>query len=201
MNRVVKKMRRLEIRDAAGANALLTSSYLADHNRRFATAPASAEDFHRRTPSRTALDRIFQLEETRVLSNDWVVRYDNPWLQVARQSRYAPAGSQVVVREAPSRARVALSRAADDVDRAAGPAGQSRAPAHAATGGSGHSAEAPPQRRSRLASRHARDRSSPNAGPSGDAMTGRRPMDAAGAVDAQNAPTRPYLRDGVISLR
>src|SRR3990170_3282010 len=48
----------------------------------------------------TALDRAFQLEETRVLSNDWVIRYDTRYFQVARQSRLAPARSTVLVREA-----------------------------------------------------------------------------------------------------
>jgi transposase len=99
-DRLVKKLRRLGIADAAAANAFLDTTYLAEHNARFAQAPASAEDFHRRAPSRTVLDRVFQLETTRVLSNDWVVRYDSRYFQVARQSRQAPARSTVVVREA-----------------------------------------------------------------------------------------------------
>src|SRR2546425_9674035 len=61
--------------------------------------PASTDDFHRRTPSRVTLDRVLQLEETRVLSNDWVIRYDTRCLQVARQSHQAPARSTVLVRE------------------------------------------------------------------------------------------------------
>jgi hypothetical protein len=77
----------------------LETTYLPEHNARFAQAPASAENFHRRTPSRIALDRVFQLEETRVLSNDWVIRYDTRYLQVARQSHQAPARSTVLVRE------------------------------------------------------------------------------------------------------
>src|SRR2546428_10953072 len=60
---------------------------------------ASTDDFHRRTPSRTTLDRVFQLEETRVLSNDWVIRYETRCFQVARQSHQAPARSTVLVRE------------------------------------------------------------------------------------------------------
>jgi hypothetical protein len=72
---------------------------LPEHNQRFAVAPASAEDFHRRIPSRTTLDRVFQFEEARVLSNDWVVRYDTRYFQVARQSHQAPACSTVLVRE------------------------------------------------------------------------------------------------------
>jgi transposase len=99
-DRLVKKLRRLGIADAAAANEFLEHTYLLEHNRRFAVAPASAEDFHRRVPSRTTLNRVFQLEEDRVLSNDWVVRYDTRYFQVARQSGHAPARGTVVVREA-----------------------------------------------------------------------------------------------------
>ena len=99
-DRLVKKLRRLGIGDAAAANGFLEHTYLPEHNRRFAVTAASAEDFHRRVPSRTTLDRVFQLEEERVLSNDWVVRYATRYLQVARQSGQAPARSTVVVREA-----------------------------------------------------------------------------------------------------
>ena len=66
----MKKLRRFGIADAPAANAFLETTYVPEHNARFAQAPASAEDFHRRTPSRVSLDRALQLEETRVLSND-----------------------------------------------------------------------------------------------------------------------------------
>jgi transposase len=99
-DRLVKKLRRLRIADATAANVFLATTYLPEHNDRFAQAPASAEDFHRRTPSPAALDRAFQLEATRVLSNDWVVRYATRAFQVARQSHQAPARSTVLVREA-----------------------------------------------------------------------------------------------------
>jgi hypothetical protein len=99
-DRLVKKLRRLGIADAAAANAFLETTYLPEHNQRFAHAPASAEDFHRRIPRRVTLDTVFQLEETRVLSNDWVVRYDTRSFQVLRQSHQAPARSTVLVREA-----------------------------------------------------------------------------------------------------
>lgn len=99
-DRLVKKLRRVGIAEAAAANAFLEGTYLPEHNARFAHAPTSGEDFHRRTPGRVALDRAFQLEETRVLSNDWVIRYDTRYFQVARQSHLAPARSTVMVREA-----------------------------------------------------------------------------------------------------
>jgi hypothetical protein len=42
---------------------------------------------------------VFRLEEERTVSNDWVVRYDNRFLQLERQSGHAPARSKVVVCE------------------------------------------------------------------------------------------------------
>ena len=47
------------------------------------------------------LDRVFRLEVTRTVGLDWVVRYHNRALQLARQSRYAPARSTVTVCEWP----------------------------------------------------------------------------------------------------
>jgi hypothetical protein len=98
-DRLVKKLRRLGIADASAANAFLETTYLPEHNARFAVPAASPEDFHRRTPTRVALDRTFQLEESRVLSNDWVIRYDARTFQVLRQSHQAPAKSTVLVRK------------------------------------------------------------------------------------------------------
>jgi hypothetical protein len=34
-----------------------------------------------------------------VISQDWVVQYEGRWLQIERQSRYAPAGGKVTVSE------------------------------------------------------------------------------------------------------
>jgi transposase len=98
-DRLVKKLRRKGVGDVEAANAFLDQVYWAEHNRRFARAPASAEDFHVAVPRGGQLDRIFRLEETRTVSNDWVVRYDNRFLQVERQSHRPPARSTVQVLE------------------------------------------------------------------------------------------------------
>jgi hypothetical protein len=98
-DRLVKKFRRLAISEAVAANVFLETIHWADHNARFARAPASPEDFHRRAPSRTALDAIFQIETPRVISNDWVVQYETRHFQLQRQSAQAPARSTVLVRE------------------------------------------------------------------------------------------------------
>jgi hypothetical protein len=65
-------------------------------------APASADDFHVAVPRGLRLDQVFRLEETRTVSNDWVVRYDNRYLQIERQSDRPPARATVSVYEAPT---------------------------------------------------------------------------------------------------
>ena len=100
-DRLVKKLRRLAIADDVAANAFLETTYWPQHNARFPRPPASQVDFHRRCPSATALDQIFRLEETRIVGQDWIVRYHNRALQLARQSGYAPARSTVTVCEWP----------------------------------------------------------------------------------------------------
>jgi transposase len=98
-DRLVKKLRRKGIADLEHANAFLEATYWAEYNARFARPAASADDYHIVRPRSVRLDTVFRLEETRTVSNDWVVRYDNRLLQLARQSGQAPARSTVVVAE------------------------------------------------------------------------------------------------------
>jgi transposase len=100
-DRLVKKLRRQGIADLAAANAFLEVEYWADHNRRFAQAPASPDDYHVPVPRGVRLDQVFRLEEKRSVSNDWVVRYDNRLLQLERQSGHPPARARVLIYEAP----------------------------------------------------------------------------------------------------
>jgi transposase len=126
-DRLVKKLRRLAIAADGPANTYLETTYWPQHNARFAQASAAPEDFHRRCPSATALDRVFRREETRTVGQDWVVRYHNRALQMARQSGYAPARSTVTVCEWPD-GRLAIEyrgramRWTDVTGRAAPPA-------------------------------------------------------------------------------
>ena len=99
-DRLVKKLRLAGIANYEQANAYLDEHYLAEHNRRYARPAAEAADYHRRRPTARQLDEVFWLEEKRVVSEDWVVRYHNRLLQLERQSQHwAPASSRVLVRE------------------------------------------------------------------------------------------------------
>jgi transposase len=98
-DRLVKKLRRQGITEVAAANAFLEAKYWPEHNRRFARAAASTDDFHVAVPRGLTLDTVFRLEETRTVSNDWVVRYANRLWQLERQSHQPPARSIVQVLE------------------------------------------------------------------------------------------------------
>ena len=99
-DRLIKKLRRAGITTYEAANAFVAAGYLAEHNQRFARPPAAPEDFHRRPPSPRVLDRVFVMQETRTLSNDWVVRYQNRLLQLERVSSRMPTRATVQVCEA-----------------------------------------------------------------------------------------------------
>ncbi len=98
-DRLIKKLRLYRRGTLQAANRYLRQHYLPDHNRRFSREPSSPEDYHRKRPSKAELDAIFRLEESRVISNDWVVQYQGHFLQIERESRYAPAGGKVLVSE------------------------------------------------------------------------------------------------------
>ena len=99
-DRLVKKLRLAGIANYDQANAYLDEHYIAAHNRRYARPAAEAADYHRRRPTPPQLDQVFWLEEDRVVSEDWVVRYKNRVLQLERQSQHwAPSRSRVLVRE------------------------------------------------------------------------------------------------------
>lgn len=98
-DRMIKKLRLKGISGQQAANQYLRAHYWPGHNRRFARTPEEPEDFHLEAPGKRDLDTIFRLEEQRAISNDWVVRYKGRWLQIQRESRYAPAGGRVTVSE------------------------------------------------------------------------------------------------------
>jgi hypothetical protein len=91
-------MRRRKIRTHEQANVYFQQDHLPEHNQRFRCAAAEAQDYHRQASSAAQLREVFWLESERIISNDWVVRYDNRLFLVQAQSRkYAPAQGQVVV--------------------------------------------------------------------------------------------------------
>ena len=99
-DRLVKKLRLMNIGSLEEANCYLKEKYCEEHNVRFSVTAAAPQDFHLPSPGGRKLEKIFRLERERSLSNDWVVRDENRFYQVERQSQHhAPAKSKVTVCE------------------------------------------------------------------------------------------------------
>jgi hypothetical protein len=99
-DRLIKKMRLLNISDDETANTYLVEKYLPEHNARFTVQAASSVDHHRKRDRRMKDDDIFCLEHRRVVGNDYVVQCNNQGLQLDRAARgRVPAKSAVIVRE------------------------------------------------------------------------------------------------------
>jgi len=84
-DRFVKQLRLLDISSIAAANEVLAGGFLEDLNRRFTVAPIEAQDAHVKINRRVDLRTLFCFEDTRAVSNDWVVRYANRYFQLKRQ--------------------------------------------------------------------------------------------------------------------
>ncbi len=95
-DRWVKELRLKGVNDLAGANRLL-GEFTGRLNEKFAKAPASEVDHHRPVDPEASLDDIFCWEETRVLRNDWTVRYESRIYQVTRQSTLPPARQRITI--------------------------------------------------------------------------------------------------------
>lgn len=98
-DRLIKKMGRKKIRTHGAANRFLQQDYLDDHNQRFAREPGLPQDYHRQAPAARELEQVFCLETERSISNDWVVRYENRYFQLERESDYPPRQAKVTVCE------------------------------------------------------------------------------------------------------
>ncbi len=97
-DRLVKELRLEGIQDIPAANAFLTG-YVGTLNGKLAVEPGSPTDFHQPVPEGLDLRNMFCPEETRVISNDWVVGYKNRFLQIVAQSKLPPARNKVTVQE------------------------------------------------------------------------------------------------------
>ncbi len=99
-DRLVKELR---LQDIAGSEAAhnFAPTYIIDFNRRFAVQPRSNHDAHRSALfSDAELDRIFTLQETRILSKNLTLQYKNVLYQIlTTRLTYALRKAQVTVCE------------------------------------------------------------------------------------------------------
>lgn len=96
--RWTSEFRREKVRTMDAANALIEAKLQADHNRRFAVAPASPNDAHR-TKKDFDLPSIFSHQETRCIRSDYTIQYDNHLYQLLPPVIPGQRGGKVVFEE------------------------------------------------------------------------------------------------------
>lgn len=97
-DRFVKELNFRGITTIFGANQRLQKGFIDELNKKFAKAPANPEDAHVPLHSSNDLDNIFCWENTRVVSNDWVIRYDSQYYQIEKSTCIQPKNKVVVKR-------------------------------------------------------------------------------------------------------
>jgi Helix-turn-helix domain len=96
-DRWVKEMRLAGVSTRAAANALLQSSLIADFNQRFTVTPASDNDAHRPLGREHNLAAILSLQYERVVSNDYVVRFENRFYQIHKPAHPGLRKGRVII--------------------------------------------------------------------------------------------------------
>jgi molybdenum-dependent DNA-binding transcriptional regulator ModE len=97
-DRWVKELRLAGATTADEANAVL-ARVVPDHNRRFAKEAKESRDAHRALGREHRLEAILSIQEQRVVSNDYVVRFQNRYYQVLPPAYPGLRRGQVVVEQ------------------------------------------------------------------------------------------------------
>jgi hypothetical protein len=99
-DRLVKALRRAEIADLDAANQFLEEKFLPEFNARFSVRATKRSNWHRALPVGTDLSRILSVQESRVVQNDWTIRWRSQILQLPPESaEWLQPGQRVTVCE------------------------------------------------------------------------------------------------------
>lgn len=85
-DRFVKELRLRGIATIEGANKLLQQGFIDKLNSKFMKAPHSTEDAHVALTPEQNMDDILCWEYTRTVHNDWIIRFENQFLQIQKAS-------------------------------------------------------------------------------------------------------------------
>jgi transposase len=98
-DRWVKEMRLAGVQTIAEANALIETKLQPEYNRRFTKPAHSPNDAHRPLGPKQNPSAILSVQTKRVVSNDYVVRFQNRFYQLHKPARPGLRGGQVIVEE------------------------------------------------------------------------------------------------------
>jgi hypothetical protein len=95
-DRWVKELRLAKVRTIDQANAVL-SRLVPEHNRRFTRAAERPTDAHRRLGPGHRLESVLSIQAERVVSNDYVVRFESRFYQLLKPVYAGERGGRVVI--------------------------------------------------------------------------------------------------------
>ncbi len=99
-DRLVKGLRIAGAATLEQANAYLETEYLPEWQKRFTHEPVKPADAHRRLDKSHRLESILSHVETRVVTNDYTIRYANRFWQIARTDiRPGLRGARVLIED------------------------------------------------------------------------------------------------------
>jgi transposase len=99
-DRPYHELRLSNITTIDATNRMLQNEFDDRLNQKFARTPRSKRNFHRPLPHRTDLRDVFCYEHTRVLANDWTIRYNGQVLQVLKLNTPRPKSqAKITVRQ------------------------------------------------------------------------------------------------------
>ena len=99
-DRLVKEMRLAGICDLASANRFLEKKFLPALNRKFARSAAKEGDLHRRVSTAMKLDEVLSIQESRVVAQDWTVRWGGRYYQISSShAALRLPGKRIVARQ------------------------------------------------------------------------------------------------------
>ena len=85
-DRLVKALRRKKISNIQEANRYLEEEFLPAFNVQFSVKPTHSKNGHRRLSKHVDLACVVSMQESRVVANDWTVRWKSRVLQLPRES-------------------------------------------------------------------------------------------------------------------
>ena len=97
-DRWVKELRLAKATTCEQANAV-SETLVLEHNRRFAKLPRVTTDCHRRLGREHRLESILSIQSERVVSNDYVVRFENRYYQLLKPIYPGERRGRVVIEE------------------------------------------------------------------------------------------------------
>lgn len=111
-DRLVKELRLQNIKSLAEANQFLQKTFIAKFNSKFAVRPEKNGDLHQEVgrTDKENLDRIFSIQKTRIVNNDFTIQYENSWYQLDKTQPTLVCRKEAVLIERRINGEIKISR-------------------------------------------------------------------------------------------